>query len=150
MKVVSGGWVETRKRVINNGLYCPLPKAWRYTRTPDAMQCGCEYSLYCKRGRENTGVSLYRKKDRTVDALIETVNMDSLSLTHSHTHTPQLSSPGYVSQTQTHTQQKIETEKQKSLDFSLLLSHSLDTFPLSELVTENGWSASHKNSNNNI
>lgn len=30
-----------------------------------------EDSLYCKRGRENTGVSLY-KKDSTVDILIQT------------------------------------------------------------------------------
>lgn len=61
------------------------------------MPRGCEYSLYCKRGRENTGVSLYREKKT---ALL-THSLSPLTWTLTRAHTPQLSSHGNVSQTHT-------------------------------------------------
>lgn len=125
MMLVSSGSGEISKRIINTALYCPLPKAWRYTCKPDAISCGCEYSLYCKRGRENTGVSLYRKKDSTVDALIETVNVDSHSRTHTHTHLSYLHTALWAKHTHTHTQRKTETEKQKHKNLWIFLYCSL-------------------------
>lgn len=68
-------------------------------------------SLYCKRGRENTGVSLYRKTDSTVDALIQTVNVDSH--THAHTHTPHSSSQGHVSPVEKKKKEKHKSKTEK-------------------------------------
>lgn len=114
MMLVSNGSGEISKRIINTALYCPLPKAWRYTCKPDAISCGCEYSLYCKRGRENTGVSLYRKKDSTVDALIETVNVDSHSRTHTHTHTSVIFTRLYEPNTHTLTRNGKPKQRNKN------------------------------------
>lgn len=86
-------------------------------------------SLYCKRGRENTGVSLYRKKTALLIYSFKPLMWTQSRLIR-HTGTRK---PGRKEKNKTH-KPKQRNKHTNSLDFSLLPSHSLNANSPCELL----------------